>query len=196
MNKTFDIANFLRKVKTSDFVSKNIPLEYTPGFPVVRTVNENTFLIIPFLKYNVTGVIDKTEVYPIRYVLTYNLKQNNDLKTVELPEKISSQLLTEGKMIRFEDLYFDERFADLQFDKPVGLFRHKAIKDLDKKAYNEKRSELFDLYNLMINEKLYGAEFQLEEHIKYKNLLRLLSEPSLKYMYKMIDEKFYDKYLK
>jgi len=137
MNKTFDIAEFLKKVKISDFATRNIPMEYSPGFPVVHTENENTFLIVPFLKYKITGVIDKTEVYPIRYVLTYYLKgnksANDDIKSDNQPSKISARILHEGKLIRFEDLQYNKKFADLQFDKPVGLFRHESIKKFNKK---------------------------------------------------------------
>lgn len=193
MKQTFDILRFLKKIKTIDIVTNTVPLGYTPGFPIVRAENDNIFLVIPFLKYKITGVVDKTEVYPIRYVLTYKL---NNLPTDKLPEKMLNQTLYEGKLIKYEDLYYNEEFSDLQFDKPIGLFRHEAIQNLDKKEYAEKRNELYDLYNLMINAKLSDEEFSIGKHSDYRKMLRLLLEPSLKYIYKVIDESFYDKYLK
>lgn len=193
MKQAFDILRFIEKVKTSDIVTTTVPLGYTPGFPVVRVENDNTFLIVPFLKYKITGVVDKTEIYPIRYVLTYKL---NNLPSNKLPEKLLLQTLYEGKLIKYEDLYYNKEFSDLRFDKPIGLFRHEAIQNLDKKEYTEKRNELFDLYNLMINANLSDEEFSIDKHSDYRKMLRLLLEPSLKYMYKVIDESFYDKYLK
>ena len=48
-----------------------IPMGYTPGIPMLSVKQDNLCLVVPFLRYKITGEKDKTLVFPIRYVVEY-----------------------------------------------------------------------------------------------------------------------------
>ena len=174
--KTLDLTKLIKELKKSDFyLNSGIPLEYTCGLPVFETRSSGLCVKIPFLKYKVTGVVDKTLVFPVRYVIT-----------VSLPEK---------KCVAFEDLSYNNIFRKVDFSKPVGYFRHDAIKTLDKKEYKEKRAELFSLYDKIIATILSKNAVTEEDKLAFSELLNIMIEPSLKPIYKVLSADFYDKYL-
>lgn len=177
MEKEVCVAKIIKKMKTGDFVMNcKMPLGYVYGYPILQVRNGSLCLKVPFLKYKVTGKTDKTLVYPIRYAVT-----------MELPEE---------NYVEFVDFAYDDRFADVDFEKAVGLFRHESIKNLTKKEYEAKRSELFGLYDKLAASLLYGEEFTAEDNDKMKSMLQMLVEPSLLPIYKVIDKNFYEKYLR
>lgn len=176
MDNRISIEKIIKEIKTSDFVLNcKMPMGYSAGLPVLQIKNGSLCLMIPYLKYKVTGEVDKTLVFPIRYTVS-----------LELPEQ---------NIIGFADLSFDKNFEKLDFAKPIGLFRHNSIKAFSKAEYQSKRSELFALYNKLANALVYGEEFTDADDIKMRELLRLLVEPSLNPIYKALDKDFYNKYL-
>ncbi len=176
MSKKIDIKSVINTLKTSNFLFEcAMPLGYTAGLPVLQIVNDRLCLKIPYLKYKVTGEVDKTLVYPIRYVVTV--------------------LLPEGSIVGFEDLTMNDRFKNVHFYNPVGLFRHEAVKSFSKKEYNEKRDELMGMYDKVANALVYGDDYTEEDDNKFSELLKIMVEPSVLPIYKAIDRDFYDKYL-
>lgn len=177
MEKEVCIAEIIKKLKTCDFVLNcKMPMGYVYGYPILQIKNGSLCMKVPFLRYKVTGKPDKTLVFPIRYSVT-----------MELPEE---------RIVEFSDFAFDNRFADVDFEKAVGLFKHESIKDLTKKEYEAKRAELFGLYDKLIASLLYGKEFTAEDNKKMKSMLQLLVEPSLLPEYKVLDKDFYNNYLR
>ena len=123
MENKCSVEKILKELKTNPlFLNLELPLGYTAGLPLLQIRNEQLCLQIPYLKYRVTGVVDKTLVYPIRYVLT-----------LVLPEK---------KLVDFQDLSFQPQFRKVDFNSPVGLFRHEAVQHMTKTEYWNTRSEL------------------------------------------------------
>ena len=177
MNKLVSVKSIINEMKSSDFVlSCKMPMEYSYGLPILQIKNDRLCMVIPFLKYQLTGEVDKTLVYPIRYTFT-----------VELPEK---------KPVAFEDLTCNYAFEKVNFSMPVGLFRHDAIKNLTKKEYNALRGELFSMYDKVVNALLYDTEYAEADENRMSELLKMLLEPSLFPIYKALDADFYNKYLK
>lgn len=175
MNK-ISIDTIINKLKTNDFtLNCAMPLGYCAGLPVLQIKNGALCLLIPYLKYKVTGVVDKTLVYPIRYTIS-----------VELPE---------NRVIGFSDLSFNKSFEKVDFNKPIGYFRHDSIKNLTKNEYKEKRQELLSLYSKMADSLVYGTEFTEEDNNNMRDLLRLLVEPSLYTIYRVLDKDFYNRFL-
>ncbi len=171
------VAKTIKKMKTSDFVLNcKMPMGYVYGYPVLQIRNGSLCMKIPFLRYKVTGKPDQTLVFPIRYSVT-----------MELPEE---------RFVEFNDYAYDNRFADVDFDKAVGLFRHESVKSLNKKEYEAKRAELFGLYDKLAASLLNGEEFTAEDNAKMKDMLQMLVEPSLLPIYKVLDKDFYEKYLR
>ena len=174
--KDINILNFLKVAKTSDFqLSCGMPLGYVSGLPIVSIQGGKVCLKVPFLKYKVTGEVDKTLVYPVKYVITYSIPSM-------LP-------------VGFEDLSYNEAFRKVNFNEPIGFFRHDAIKTLDKMAYKKKKEELLSMYDKLASALVNNTAYSLEEETAFKDLLGMMLEPSVKPIYQVIDKKFYDKFL-
>lgn len=176
MDNKFEIAKITEDLRKSDFILNcRLPMGYTCGYPTLKIENDTLCLVVPFLRYKVTGQVDKTLVFPIRYIVT-----------LTLPEL---------SIAGFEDLSLNPSFAKVNFNKPIGFFRHESVKQYSKKEYFEKKQELFDLYDKMAGAILYGSEYTAEDDSLFYQLLNILLEPSLRPIYKAIDFDFYNKYL-
>ena len=176
MDKKISVIKIINQLKTSDFlVGCEIPLGYVAGIPTVQIKNDTVCLVIPYLKYKITGAVDKTLVFPVRYLVC-----------ISLPDE---------KVVQFADLSEMRGASKIDFSKPVGLFRHDSIKSYTRQEYDSKRKELMMCYDVLLSSLIYGTEFSVAEQNKMKELLRLLVEPSLIPFYKSIDPDFYKKYL-
>lgn len=172
--KDINISAFLKKMKSGDFFRGcNMPMGYVADFPIISVIGEKPVLKVPFLRYKMTGEVDKTLVFPVKFVLTFSLP---DMKPVA-----------------FEDLEYNKVFRKIDFTKPIGYFRHDAIKTLTKKDYAEHKAKLFTMYNQLATCVLEGQDFANDA--EFKNLLGDLLEPSVKPIYKALDENFYNTYL-
>ena len=176
MENKISIQSIIKELKTNDFVLNcAMPMGYVAGLPILQIANEQLCLKVPYLKYRVTGEVDKTLVYPIRYTVT-----------LVLPEK---------RVSGFQDLSLDSAFAAVDFGAPIGLFRHEAIRNLNKAEYNALRDELFAQYDKVVDALLNDAEYGEDDEIRMRELLQQLLEPSLLPIYKALDADFFEKYL-
>ncbi len=176
MANNFSVKEFLNSLKADDFILNcRLPLSYVPGLPLLQIKNGNLCLLVPFLRYKVTGQPDKTLVYPIRYTVTFTL-----------PEK---------QAVAFADLKYNTRYGKVNFDAPVGLFRHEAVKHMGKQEYTQARTKLLSHYDKVIDTLLNGTPYTQADEQEMAQLLRTLTEPSLLPIYKALDEDFYNKYL-
>ena len=163
----------LKSLKTNEFLlNSNIPIGYTPGIPMLSLRNGEPCLVIPFLKYQMTGAIDKTRIFAPRFVVTV--------------------VMNNGKIVKYEDLMYDSRFEEVDFRKPVGLFRHSAIKHLKKDEYEKKRKELYSLLDSLSDSMAGKMEFDEMDNMKLSHLFSILLEPSLKPFYHAIDKTFFE----
>lgn len=176
MVNTILMEQIIKNLKTSEFfLHCKIPIGYSSGFPILLIKNGSLCVTVPYLKYQTTGEVDKTLVYPIRYGIT-----------LELPTE---------KVIGFEDYEYKSSFANIDFDKPVGYFRHDAVKQYNKTQYKELRRELMGEYDKVVNALLGNATYGIADENRMVQLLQLLAEPSLLPFYRVIDTDFYNKYL-
>ena len=176
MSKKSNIASLLKEVKNGTFMRAcNIPMGYSSGYPTVRILNGTPCLTIPYLRYKITGVVDKTLVFPVRYAITVSLVSNS--------------------VVKFEDFAFNRSFAKVDFNKPIGLFRHEAIKKFNKVQYEAEKEKLYALYNKIIDCKINKTPCSPDDEAAFKKLLGILVEPSLKPFYKVIDSGFFDEYM-
>ena len=175
-NTIFSTEALINSLKTNKFIQySSIVMGYVPGLPILTVLNGNLCLKVPYLKYKVTGEVDKTFVYPIKYVVT-----------ISIPE---------GTIIGFEDLSFNKSYINVAFGSPVGTFRHDAIKNLDKKAYSNLRSILFTEYDKIVNHLAFGKEYSFDDEKHFKALLNVVLEPSLIPFYSIIDNEFASRYI-
>ena len=176
MKNSVSVKALLREVRCSEFVNAcQMPLGYTDSYPMINRVNDKVYLVIPFLRFKVTGEVDKTLVYPIRYTVT-----------AELPT---------GRIVSFQDLGADSRFRKVDFNKPIGLFRHDAIKDLTKQEFAAVKEELYGAYDAVLAGLLAGQEPAEEAVNTMAALLSRLAEPCQKPIYQALDSNFAAKFL-
>lgn len=176
MSEIRDIASVLQSMKTNPFVLQaEMPMTYVTGLPILQILNDQFCLCVPFLRYRPTGTVDRTLVYPIRYTVT-----------LSVPEL---------KPLAFMDLSIDERFANVDFDKPVGTFRHDAIKQLNKDEYHALRRDLLHEYDKVIGALLQGEAYSEKDEETMRCLMMQLTEPSLYPFYRALDINFYNKYM-
>lgn len=176
MDTKISVKSVLRQLHRNEFVRGcRMPMEYTYGYPILQIKNDRLCLVVPYLKYKTTGEPDKTYVYPIRYVIT-----------VVLPEVLP---------IEYKNLEYELRFGKIDYKTPIGLFRHEAIKHLNKKEYESAREELYDCYDKVIAAILFDQEYNVEEEERMSTLLQMMVEPCQLPIYKVLDEDFYNKYL-
>ena len=165
------MSDLLKEVKSSKFVfSCSMPLGYTYGYPIITVRNGQVLAVIPFLKYKSTGVVDKTLVYPIRYTVTYSYEKKS--------------------IVGFEDLQANMFFSKLEFNKPIGYFRHDAIKHLLRADYMDKQQELYKKYDAYVSALLYKEPYSGKDLESFRELLSMMLEPSLKPMYKALSPGF------
>lgn len=176
MDKQISIKKIIKELRTSDFhLNCQMPMDYSSGFPIMQINNGSLCLLIPYLKYKPTGVVDQTLVYPIRFTIT-----------IELPQ---------ARVVKFEDLSFHPQFGKIDFNSPIGQFRHDAIKQYNKKEYFDLRDELYSLYDRVAEFLLYRADYNAVDEERTRELLMLLVEPSELPIYEILDKDFYEKYL-
>ena len=176
MNNSFSTEALLKKFKTNAFIlNSGIPMGYVTGLPLLCILNGNLCMKIPYLKYQVTGETDKTLVFPVKYLVT-----------MEIPEE---------RIVGYEDFAFNEKFAKVDFFKPIGTFRHDAVKNLDKQAYVNLRSELYKEYDSIVVHLLYGGEYSSSNEERFSRLFNTMLEPCLHPFYHAIDKDFSTKYI-
>ena len=166
------IQEILKSLKTNELLLKSLPIGYTPGLPMVGGTKENPCFIVPFLRYRMTGKVDQTQVFPPRFVVSVAAK--------------------DGSVAAFADLRFDTRFAKIDFDKPVGTFRHAAIRHLNKQEYGEKRRQLYGVLDCLSASMQGKEEFDEMDAAKLKALFGMLIEPAVKPFYHAINPHFYE----
>lgn len=167
----------LKNLKTNEFLlHSNMPMGYTPGIPMLSLRNGKPCLVIPFLKYQMTGEIDKTKVFAPRFVVTV--------------------VMNDGNVVKYEDLMYDSRFEEIDFRKPVGLFRHSSIRHLKKDDYNTMRKEIYALLDALSDSMIGKMEFDEMDAMKFNKLFSVLLEPSMKPFYHAIDKNFFETYIK
>lgn len=176
MINRFSTEALIKELKKNAFIlNSNIPMDYVPSLPILCILNGNLCMKIPFLKYKVTGEIDKTFVYPTRYVVTV--------------------MVPEGQVVAYEDLSLFDTFSKVSFSDPIGTFRHDAVKHLDKLAYDNLRSTLYEEYDKIVDSLINGKEYSSNDEANFRSLFNTVLEPSLHPFYKALDKDFANKYI-
>ena len=175
MEKQITLKEFLGKLKRNETVLSTIPMGLVAGLPIVQIRNKEVCLIVPYFRFVGSREADKSLVYPIKY-------------TVKV-------LWSSGRVVGMEDLEYNQMFSKVDFKKPIGKFRHEAIKQFNAGQYREKRSELFSMYDKLINHLQDDTEFTEEDEASFSDLLSIILEPSLVPIYKALDPKFTGRFI-
>lgn len=172
----FSISQFIDALKRDNLVRAYIPMGYAPTLPLIAAHGQEVRLLIPFARYQATGKVDQTLVYPPKYVIEFML-----------PSK---------RLLRWQDLMTHRAFAKIDFNQPIGTFRHEAVKHLDKEQYATLRQDLYALYDKAIAAILAGEEMNLRERSLFTSLLNQMLEPCFYPVYQALNPVFAKEYLK
>ena len=175
MKNQFSMNELYANVKKDPVFSGLIPIGFGAGLPILSIKNEQLLISIPYFRVQLTGVQDKTQIFPVQFVTT-----------VTYPS---------CSIISFSNLAFCSDFSEVDFGMPVGLFRHKAIITLNHGEYEEKRRDLLDLYDHLIFALFNSEEPSYELINKFTIAINIMIEPSLKPFYRRLDVDFYNKFL-
>ena len=104
--------------------------------------------------------------------------------------------MKDGSVVKYEDLMYDTRFEEIDFKKPVGLFRHSSIRHLKKDDYYKMRKEINALLDALSDSMIGKMEFDEMDAMKFNKLFSVLLEPSMKPFYHAIDKTFFETYIK
>lgn len=176
-DKNTPVSSLYKTLKTREEVRLLIPMGYVPGMPILTLRNGRLILSIPFLRYKITGEVDRTLVFPVKFILDY--------------------AMPEGRLAGFRDLALDPEFERLDFDKVIGFFRHEAAKHLDRKAFEALRDDTLRLYDelvLILAGKKEGDNEKVNKALS--DNLHILVEPFVARQYARIDPEFAGMYLK
>lgn len=168
------IQEFLKKMNTSVVVRENIPMGLGMGFPVLNIVGDR-LLVSVFYYRTILRPNDKTLLMPPEYFLTFDYPS--------------------AKLTSFQSLRLDQRYQKLDFGKPVGTFRHEAIKHLNRDEYKQMKIELFDVLNRLIAYLGDEGEFTQKDEEKLHQLYSMMTEPSLHPFYNAISPIFFERYI-
>lgn len=168
------IKDFLKKTNTSPVVRSSIPMGLGAGLPTLNIAGDR-LLVSMFYYRTVPRPDDKTLIMPAEYALSFDYPS--------------------GWLASFETLRLSPRYANVDFDKPVGTFRHEAIKHLDRAGYAAKKGELHALLDALVAHLGGEGDFTRADEAALAELYGLLAEPSLLPFYKALAPQFYTRYI-
>lgn len=168
------ISSFYKNLNKRPELRSIIPIGYNPGIPMFSIKEDNLCLMVPYLRYKITGEKDKTLVFPIRYVVEY--------------------LVPEYQLIRFEDLAYSQIANKIDFDKPCGYFRHKAIENITQEEYQSLRNNTLYSFDKVADVLLNGQQYTITDKNTMACQLQKIVEPSLWGFYRFLSPDFFNKY--
>lgn len=169
------IQDFLKQINTNSAVRENIPMGLGMGFPVL-SIKDDRLLVTVFYYRSVLRPEDQTLLMPPEYLLTFDYPS--------------------GKLTSFENLRLDTRYSKTDFDKPLGTFRHEAVKHLDRSEYKQAKEELYDTLNKLIAFLGDEGKFTQKDESSLIKLYSMMAEPPLYPFYKAASPKFFERYIK
>lgn len=148
-----------------------VPMEMSSGWPSVSIKNGRVCITIPYFK-TAPGESGQIFLFPLSYSVTLTWP--------------------EGNIVSFLRHSFDKEYKGIDFSKPVGTFKHEAIKALDKAAYILAKESCFAFYDELIECIIEQKDFTHQDEMSV--LLGQLMEPSLLPMYQKIAPQFFGAY--
>lgn len=169
----YNMDALLSRVNHGSFRRAFIPMELAAGWPCLRNMNGELGVTIPYFSRRVTT--DTIELYPISCALTVLLDNPN-------------------RICDYTVFRYQPDWADVDFEKPCGYFKHEALKGIDRDTYREMCGQLYACYDNMAYCIQQGIPF--EKAGEMEKLFSVLMEPGLYPYYRKLNEKFYSTFCK
>ena len=169
MADKISVYNIVKTFNHSEFRRKTIPQELSSGWPCIRQYGKTLCITIPY--YAKKRVGDKIALKPLYCSVTFPIG-NVD------------------RILDFTIYPYQRDWADIDYSKPAGYFRHEALADVTTKTeYQELCKQLYEYYDEMLAAILERKPFDKEADMKA--LFSRLMEPGHLKQYQKINNKFY-----
>ncbi len=167
--KELSIYNVIRTFNRSDFRRRSIPQELVSGWPALCRMGKTLCLTIPY--YSRVHSNGRTILYPLYCSATIPVG-NTD------------------RLVDFTIYPYQKDWADVDYTKPAGYFKHAALKDVEtKEDYRILCNQLYGYYDQMALAILEKKPFNGEKEMTA--LFSKLMEPGHYTQYLRINKKFY-----
>ncbi len=168
------MKELISRFNHSELRRKLIPVDLASGWPCIRMIDKKLCVVIPY--FHKRPVENGFALYPIYCSVTIMWKN---------PEKI----------LDFTIYHTQKEWCDVNYSKPVGMFKHKALEDVKTRGeYLGLCDRIFDYYDEMVRAVLNNEPFA--EEAEMTDLFSKLMEPSLYPYYEKINKKFYSNFYK
>lgn len=158
----------------SDFRRKVIPQELVSGWPCVQKIGRTLCITIPYYARRIEK--NRIALFPLYCSVTFPLGNQN-------------------RLLDFTTYPHHKEWCDIDYTKPAGYFKHKALEDVKSKdEYQAMCKELYGYYDQMITAILNKKPFEQEDEMIV--LFSKLMEPGHYEQYQRINKKFYSYFCK
>lgn len=166
------MKELIRMFNHSELRRKLVPSELASGWPCIRMVGSRLCVVIPY--FNRRPSEKGFALYPIYCSATIMWKN---------PDKV----------LDFTIYHTLPEWKDVDYSKPVGIFKHKALADVETRGeYLMLCDRLYHYYDEMVQAVLERRPFEEEEEMA--KLFSKMMEPSLYPYYERINKKFYSNF--
>lgn len=168
------IKELIHTFNCSELRRKLIPAELASGWPCIKRARGKLYVVIPY--FSRRPVENGYALYPIYCSVTILWKA---------PEKV----------LDFTIYSMQEEWEYVDYSKPAGFFKHKALEDVrTRDEYIALCDRLYGCYDEMILAVSENRPFDGEKEMA--GLFLKLMEPSLYPFYEKINRKFYSNFYK
>ena len=165
----------LKDIRKTPLFTQVIPLESGIGLPIPLRKNQKVYAIIPCFEFTATKEKGKTLIFPTLATITVNWENQ--------------------RLVEYVDLRFRNPAPNLQWEGEIGTFPHDAVGVMTRGEYLEKRRQLLEMYDEMFINLNDGKSFTSSWNQKFKELFSTLLETPLIPYYRVLGEKFCDRFL-
>jgi hypothetical protein len=166
------MTKFIAELRKTGVAADLIPMDAVSGLPYANIIHGQLCVTIPYYRVTVRPE-DQTLIFPFTHTIT--------------------ALWPSGKITSYRDLNYSPLLKKLNFTKPVGTFRHDAVKHLSRQEFRETKSRLLSCYDGYLNCLAAGVSY--DRLPEMKKLLNMVMEPGLKPMYLMLGRRFFEPFL-
>ena len=168
------VKDFLKKANAGPVVRSSVPMGLGASLPVLSIVSDH--LLVSVFYYRC-------------------VPRPNDGTLIMPPDCALALDYPSGRLASFEALRMSPRATGVDFERPVGTFRHEAIRHLDREGYQAKKDELFALLDKLVAHLGGSGDFGEKDEEALRDLYRMLAEPSLLPAYRTLSPQFFSRYL-
>jgi hypothetical protein len=171
------IEQLMHTIRQSSIYQQFLPQESGIGWPVPYRKKKVVYVILPIFGYAPFDTPGKSALFPPFATLTIDWQNT---------------ILVEYINLHFRNPWAEEQW---EYEKHAGTFPHPAVESMTVQEYQEKRTELLQMYDEMFDALAERESFSSGWNQHFGQLLRLLIEPPLEPYYRTFAPKFFNQFL-